>query len=114
MILTSGYALIVCVLVKSNFLYTFKRDFSKKNWTFLSLGWQVLRDFRLGVLQQHIFLNASLLYLTWSVSFFLVDCPSEEGAHSFAPKRHTSFTSVVGLKRSYVCPCQSVFFFVFC
>ena len=44
MFLTSGYVLIVCVLVKSDFLHTFKRDFLKKSWTFLSLGCSMFLD----------------------------------------------------------------------
>ena len=61
MFLTSGYVLIVCVLVKSGVLHTFKNDVSLKHWTFFSLGWHVLRDFRLDVLRQHVLQNASLL-----------------------------------------------------
>ena len=38
MLLTSGYVLIVCVLVKSDFLYTFERDFSSKGWTFFKVA----------------------------------------------------------------------------
>ena len=63
MFLTSGYVLIVCILVKSDFLHTFKWDFSQKSWTFLSLGWHVLRDFRLDVFRQHVLPNANLLYI---------------------------------------------------
>ena len=52
----------MCVLAKSGYLHTFKRDLSQKSWTFLSFGWHVLRDFRLDVLRQHVLRNASLLY----------------------------------------------------
>ena len=41
--------------------YFLKEFFRKKNWTFFSLGWHVLRDFRLDVLQQHVLRNGSLL-----------------------------------------------------
>ena len=39
----------------------FQKGFSLKGWMFSSIGRHVLRDFRLGVLQQHILWNASLL-----------------------------------------------------
>ena len=58
---TSGYVLIVCVLVKSGFLHTLRRDFSKKSWTFCSSGWHVLYDFRLNILRHYVLQNASLL-----------------------------------------------------
>ena len=60
MFLTSGYVLIVRVLVKSDFLHTFRSGFSPKSCTFLRLGWHVLRDFRLDVLRQHL-RNASFI-----------------------------------------------------
>ena len=59
MFLTSGYVLMVCVPVKSGFLHTFKRDFGKKSWTLLSLGWHVLRDFRLEALWQRVHRNGA-------------------------------------------------------
>ena len=60
MFLTSCYILIMCVIVKSGFLLTVEGFFSK-SLTFLSLGWNVLRDFMLDVLQQHVLRNTSLL-----------------------------------------------------
>ena len=69
MFFTSGYVLIACVLVKSCFLHTFRRDFSQKKST-LGLGWHVLRDFRQDVLRQHVFQNATFLY-TASPSCFI-------------------------------------------
>ena len=64
---TSGYVLIVCVLVKSGFLHTFKRDFSQTSWTFLSLGCHVLRDFRPDVLRQRVLRNASFTVISDSI-----------------------------------------------
>ena len=52
MFLASGYVLIMCVLV---FTHTIRSAFSvNKSWTFLSLGWHVLRDFRLDILRQPV------------------------------------------------------------
>ena len=43
------------------FLHTFRRDFSQKSWTFLSLAWHVLGDFKLDVLRQHVLRTTSSL-----------------------------------------------------
>ena len=41
---SSGYALIVCVLVRLAYKHTFRSDFlNKKYLTFSSLGWHVLK-----------------------------------------------------------------------
>ena len=61
--LTSGYVLIVRALVKSDLYILSEGLFSKKILMFLSLGWHVLRNFRLDVLRQHLFRSASLLYV---------------------------------------------------
>ena len=49
MCFTISYVVIVCVLVKSGFLHTFRSDFSLKRLTFLSSGWHILQYFRLDV-----------------------------------------------------------------
>ena len=64
MFLTSGYVPIGRILFKSGFLHTFRRDFSETSWTFL--GWQVLSDFRLDVLQQQVLRNSSLLWSSFT------------------------------------------------
>ena len=67
MFLTSGYVLSVWVLFKSDFLHTFKRNFSLKKLDFLiSIGLHVLRDFRLDVIRQHVLRNASFTVHTSS------------------------------------------------
>ena len=48
MFLMSGYVLIICVLVKSGFLLTFKRDFSQKGWTFSPTAKLKIRPFSKG------------------------------------------------------------------
>ena len=45
MFLTSGYVLIVCVLVKSDCVHTFRCGLSKKRAMFLSPGCHVLKSF---------------------------------------------------------------------
>ena len=52
-----SYVLVVCVLVNSGFLHTFRGDFSQE-W--LTLGWHALEDFKLNILRQCVLQNASL------------------------------------------------------
>ena len=71
MFLTSGYVLIMCVVVILGFIYTFRSDFSKMKLTFLVLGCHVLqvRDFRRDVLRQRVLRDASLLCNVASAQF---------------------------------------------